>query len=247
MKYSIISGRFQTGTPQQQAGYVKLFGQDDIEYKFDLYFHWYNLIHEIGHCIIENYGMEMSEVSEEMLVNEFAVGFLTYIGETEMLNRLRNIIESAVRCMPSPVPEGKDFIGYYKYLLETEEGKTELIKKMSEFPDEAAVIYGYFQLRSVLEAFEKDRNFEDILSQAGIKIRSSKLPDIPDSDISADNAHLFLDSALKALWLMGVDVPEIKLQLVDDPTIQCARKDDTKKKTAQFLKKNNIEMRKKLK
>ena len=72
MKYKIISGRYETGTEEQQMGYRQLFG-GDVQYRFDLYFHWYNLIHELGHCVVEQYGKQMPKVAEEMFVNKFAI------------------------------------------------------------------------------------------------------------------------------------------------------------------------------
>ncbi|WP_234123494.1 hypothetical protein [Clostridium hydrogenum] len=34
-------------------GYNKLFGNERIQEKFDLYFHWFNIVHEIGHIIVD--------------------------------------------------------------------------------------------------------------------------------------------------------------------------------------------------
>ncbi|MDF2588114.1 MAG: hypothetical protein K0S41_1955 [Anaerocolumna sp.] len=48
MEYKIISGRYETGTEEQQKGYNQLFGDERIQEKFDLYFHWFNIVHEIG-------------------------------------------------------------------------------------------------------------------------------------------------------------------------------------------------------
>lgn len=49
--YTIISGRFETGTPEQKNAFMQLFGKEETRNFFDLYFHWYNLVHEIGHCL----------------------------------------------------------------------------------------------------------------------------------------------------------------------------------------------------
>ena len=81
MTYKIISGQYELGTEEQQAGYKMLFGEDNIQYKFDLYFHWYNIVHELGHCVLDVQNISMSNVQEEMFANEFAVAYWKYIGE----------------------------------------------------------------------------------------------------------------------------------------------------------------------
>ena len=58
MKYVIMSGKFESGNEEQQQGYKMLFGAENIQYFFDLYFHWYNLVHEMGHCIVEKQGAD---------------------------------------------------------------------------------------------------------------------------------------------------------------------------------------------
>ena len=73
MKYVIMSGKFESGNEEQQQGYTMLFGAENIQYFFDLYFHWYNLVHEMGHCIVEKQGAKFSKVDEEMYVNSLAV------------------------------------------------------------------------------------------------------------------------------------------------------------------------------
>lgn len=75
MQYKIISGKYETGTMEQKQSYCQLFGEDDIEFKFDLYFHWYNLIHELGHCMVDINHVTMNKVDEELYVNKFAVAY----------------------------------------------------------------------------------------------------------------------------------------------------------------------------
>ena len=85
MEHRIISGRYELGTEEQKAGYRQLFGEEDIQHKFDLYFHWYNIVHELGHCLLEDWGIEMPNVQEEMYVNEFAVAYWTQADEGERM------------------------------------------------------------------------------------------------------------------------------------------------------------------
>ena len=92
MTYKIISGQYELDTEDQQAGYKMLFGEDNIQYKFDLYFHWYNIVHELGHCVVDAQKINMSKVKEEMFVNEFAVAYWKYIGAESQIKELAEIM-----------------------------------------------------------------------------------------------------------------------------------------------------------
>ena len=207
--YKILSGKFETGDEEQQMGYKILFGEENIQRKFDLYFHWYNLVHEMGHCLVEKYGLRKSKVQEEMYVNEFAVSYYRYAGETERLNELKNILQGVVDQMPSPIPDGETFISFYERIWGTEA----LMNVMT---------YGYFQINSVVEAMNKERDFADVVGELGINLKPAAVRK-REEDIVSENAVLFLDTAIKNLIACGIDVPEIKLELVDNPMIQCAQ------------------------
>ena len=73
MDYLIVSGKYEKGTEEQQLGSIHLWGDEDIQGIFDLYFQWYNLIHELGHALLRFQGIEMNPVEEEVFVNCFAV------------------------------------------------------------------------------------------------------------------------------------------------------------------------------
>lgn len=230
MKYKIISGRYESGTEEQQAGYAQLFG-GDVQHRFDLYFHWYNLIHEVGHCIVEQYGKQMPQVKEEMFVNEFAVAYYRYAGESERLGELQGILQEIIDQMPSPVPEGETFLSFYERIWGTEE----LMQVLT---------YGYFQLNSVLEAMKSNRGLAAVAAELGATLRedvraagatikeanmqaSEATGDATlrtcDATVSSAGAAAFLETAVANLKALGLTVPEIKLELTDNPMIQCAR------------------------
>ena len=131
MSYKIISGQYELGTEQQQEGYRMLFGEENIQYKFDLYFHWYNIIHELGHCIVDVQKINMTNVQEEMFVNEFAVAYWKHMGENDKLEQLGNILKEIISNMPSPVPNNISFVEYYESIW-----GTELLNDV--------MLYGYF-------------------------------------------------------------------------------------------------------
>ncbi len=211
MKYKIFSGKYETGNEEQQMGYKMLFGEDNIQYKFDLYFHWYNLVHEMGHCLVEKYGLKLSPVEEEMYVNEMAVGYYRYVGETDRLEELKSVISSVIDNMPSPVPEGETFTAFFESIWGTEE----LMNVMT---------YGYFQLNSVLEALNKGRDFTDVVSELGVTISEADIIEYK-AEPASDNAEKFLDTAKENVKACGLEVPEISLELVDNPMIQCAEEE----------------------
>lgn len=217
MKYKIVSGMYETGNEEQQMGYRQLFGEADIQRKFDLYFHWYNLIHEMGHCLVERYGVEKSKVQEEMYVNEFAVSYYRFIGESEKLDELQANLQAVIDQVPSPVPEGQTFVSFFESIW-----GTELLMNV--------MIYGYFQLNSVLEALKKDRTFADVVSEMGVEINQVESNKAGlkkcDEPIAASNAQAFLDTAIENIKACGLDVPEISLELVDNPMMQCAQTEE---------------------
>ena len=213
MKYVIMSGRFETGSEEQKQGYIALFGEENIRYFFDLYFHWYNVVHEMGHCIVEKYGAQMSRVAEEMYVNSLAVAYYRYVGEDARLLKLKERLSKILSQVPSPVPEGETFTEFYEKIWNTEQINN-------------VMIYGYFQLGSVLEALENNVSLKDVLKEIGIGMTESDSLSKAPAEIKADNAGAFADEARNNLINMGVEVPEIRIELVDDPMIQCARPEE---------------------
>ena len=210
MKYKILSGKYETGNEEQQMGYKMLFGEVSIQYKFDLYFHWYNLVHEMGHCLVEKYGLKLSPVEEEMYVNELAVGYYRYVGESDRLAELKSILKAVIDQMPSPVPEGESFTSFFESIW----GTDALMNVMT---------YGYFQLNSVLEAMKTGRKFADVISELGVAISQADVKECKE-EITSNNAEKFLSAAIENIKACGLEVPEIRLELVGNPMIQCAEK-----------------------
>ena len=208
MSYVIQSGKYETGTEGQQTGFRRLFGGDALR-RFDFYFHWYNLIHELGHCFVNQSDLRLSEIQQEMLVNEFAVGYYRYVGENRRLNELEIMVQDILDQIPSPIPAGESFLGFYERIW-----KTDAIMQ--------TMIYGYFQFSSVLEALRKQRSFEDVAMELGFRIHPSDV--IPcNAELSASNAGAYLNTALENMRAFGMEPPCVRLQLMDDPTIQCVR------------------------
>lgn len=210
MAYKIISGRYETGSEESKAGYRALFGEEDIQYRFDLYFHWYNLVHEAGHILVEQQGKVMSGVEEEMYVNRFAVAYYRFTGDEERLSELRDFLEGVLGNLPPIVPEGETFEGFYERIWNSEQINN-------------VMIYGYFQLRSVMEALGRDLSFEEVLSEIGIEPLKEAPIERSEAGIDSASSQDHLENFFRNMKSLGIDLPEIKLELADDPMIQCAR------------------------
>ena len=214
MNYIIYSGQFEKGTQEQQAVFSQLLGSQDAQYKFDLYFHWYNIIHEYGHCLCEHYNSDIIGLKQEFLVNRFAVSIWQFAGYGQELNELQKMINETLQRMKNPVPDHMSFAEYYEQIWETEE--------LMQVP-----IYGYFQFKSVQMALENREDLESVLTGMGMhkKIGSQSLTN-KKYQISADTAKEVLHDIQDLLYSLGIEQPLVNIELVDDPSIQCANYSD---------------------
>lgn len=210
MGFRIYSGQFEKGTREQQAAFIQLFGAENIQYKFDFYFHWYNIIHEYGHCLCMYYDSDIVGLRQEFLVNSFAVSIWRYTGYEDELKSLQKMVNEVLQRIDNPVPNNMSFIDYYEQIWDTSE-----ITKVA--------IYGYFQFRSVQMALESRKNIETVLEKMGIRMKTSNRP-LPYKkySISTFTAEEALGDIRQILDNLGVEQPLVNIELVDDPSIQCA-------------------------
>lgn len=210
MRYSIYSGQFEKGTSKQQAAFIQLFGLENIQYRFDFYFHWYNIIHEYGHCLCMHYHSDIIGLKQEFLVNRFAVSIWQYLGYEDELESLQKMIDEILQRVKNPVPDNMSFIDYYEQIWETDE-----IMKVA--------VYGYFQFKSVQMALENRENLETVFEEMGIhKKISNRRPFYKKYSISAYTSKEALRDIQHFLDSLGVEQPLVDVKLVDDPSIQCA-------------------------
>ncbi|MCI9552751.1 MAG: hypothetical protein HFE94_04355 [Acutalibacter sp.] len=206
----IISGQYEKGTGQQQEVFRAVFGERDTQYRFDLYFHWYNILHELGHCVTEAQGLRTSPVKEEMLVNSFAVAYWNQAGQGDRVEELSRLLEERLALMPVFVPGGLGLVEYYESVW-----GQELLGDVAR--------YGHFQFSSVREAIREGRDLKSVLAAMGLSIGGENAVKGCRGEICAQNAHKVLSQALKDLQGLGLPPMEVELELVDDPTIQCAQ------------------------
>lgn len=77
--FLIKTARYGKGSEIDNNNVKIALGNENTEEKFNLYFQWYNVIHELGHGILMyNSDVKLSNVEEEQLVNDFAVAYWLY-------------------------------------------------------------------------------------------------------------------------------------------------------------------------
>lgn len=210
MTYKIISGQYELGTEDQQSEFKMLLGEDNIQYKFDLYFHWYNIVHELGHCVVDSQKINMSDVQEEMFVNEFAVAYWKHIGAEKQMKELEDILNGINANMASPVPCDIGFAEYYESIWGT--------KVLDN-----VMLYGYFQLKSVLEALTGKKDLKTVLNSIDINLNSNISMSKYEDTICAKNAYKVLENVVTNINKLDISPIQVVLELVDDPMIQCAQ------------------------
>ncbi len=136
---------------------------DNAEYNYELYFHWYNLIHELGHIIIMfNSVSHPHPAEEEQLVNNFAVAYWQHYGEQEKINELKSIVHNTINKFIVPTHENINYMHYAKEKWGHEE--------LNNFNN-----YGWFQFSSVKNAISSNQSLEDALSDmSSLRIQSQK-------------------------------------------------------------------------
>ena len=215
MSYTINTGQFEKGTQEQQAAFIQLFGSENTQYKFDLYFHWYNIIHEYGHCLCSYHESSIIGLKQEFLVNRFAVSIWKYAGYEKELNNLQKMLSEILQRIENPVPDNMSFTDYYEQIWETDE-----IMKVP--------IYGYFQFKSVQMALEHREDLAFVFEEMGIhKEINNRFLSHKEYSISAHTAKEALHDIRQLLDGLGIEQPMVDIKLVDDPLIQCVSYSDS--------------------
>ena len=210
MGYKIISGRYETGTQVQQMGYNQLFGNEKIQEKFDLYFHWFNIVHEIGHIVVDLQKVDMDKVDEELFANCFAVAYWRSVDNSNNLAKVQHMISDILKYMPSPIPKNIIFNDFFKSIWGTEQMNS-------------VMTYGFFQISCVSEAFKSNKSLSDLLSEVGYENINTSAVKAYNEDVNAENAGKVLNQCIENLNSIGVMITNVNIELVDNPEIQCCQ------------------------
>lgn len=204
-KIEITTGQYITAPLEQKSMIQNLFGKN-VEYDFEIYFHWYNMIHELGHAIFEyNCSSRPHPVDEEQLVNDFAVAYWQHYGEAEKLDILSLIVHKLLEKFIVPAQEKKEHIAYAKEHWHTEEFFT--------FNN-----YGWFQFSCVRNSISRNLTLKQALLNIGVTHVQYRKKMILHYDVDDWMPYKVIKDATKILSSWGVLFPkEINVILSDNP------------------------------
>ena len=200
----ILTGSYKLAPKAQQEMIQKLFGSD-AEYKYEIYFHWYNIIHELGHVIMNfNCVDRPHPAEEEQLVNNFACAYWKFYGELEKLEDVNEIVRDTLSQFT--VPDQKN-VGYMEYAKEN--WGTDNFFTFNN--------YGWFQYNSVLTAIAGMQNLEQVLD---IMCDGKILPqrsDLFKYKVCDEMPMQIVEEAVKNLKEWGLCLPKkIEVVFCDD-------------------------------
>lgn len=173
----------------------ELFGKD-AEINYEIFFHWYNVLHELGHAIMMfNASFRPHPAEEEQLVNNFAYAYWKYYGEDEKLKELCSIVEKTIQKFNIPTSNNECYMDYAKKMWGTEE--------LFTFNN-----YGWFQLSSVQAAITAGTNLEQALNRMCSAKVSLKKAEILKYEVCDQMAGQVVADAMRVMKDWGVLLPE---------------------------------------
>ena len=173
----------------------ELFGEN-AEYNYEIYFHWYNVLHELGHAIMMFNALSRPHpAEEEQLVNNFAYAYWKYYGEQKKLNSLCSIVDETIHRFSTPTHNNESYLDYAKNMWGTE--------ALFTFNN-----YGWFQFSSVHAAIADAPNLEQALNRMCSAKVSPKKAEILKYEICDQMAAQVVADAVRLMKDWGVLLPE---------------------------------------
>jgi hypothetical protein len=116
----------------------------------------------------------MDKVDEELFVNRFAVSYWGTVDACNNLSKLQSMIENILENMPILIPKDKSFREFFKGIWGTEQMNS-------------VMLYGYFQLACVAEAFKESITIDDVLAEVGYENINMTLIEKYSEEVSSEN------------------------------------------------------------
>ena len=208
----ISTGKYNAGTEQNQKDVVNALGKDNTQEKFELYFQYYNVVHELGHGLLKsNDGVKLAIVDEEQLVNDFAVAYWNYYGEKEGMEDLKDLVDYAVVHVGDNYENGVD----YMELGRANSTKKSFNRDFFTFND-----YGYFQFSSVKHSIEQNKSLDEVLKEMGFK--DYKLPEAKTlvyEELGEETSNQIIEDAVANFKSWGLDYLPYKHVFNKDPNM----------------------------
>jgi len=208
----IVTGRYGQGTLESNEMVTSILGRDNSQERFNVYFNWYNTVHEIGHMvdvILRSSALsEISLIESELFANAFAVAFWARYGDEETFNLLKELVPYALGNFYRPVAEDEDIFDLA--------GLFEAGEMAFTFNN-----YGWFQFSLVNHVLSEMRDLESIFTDAGLEFseappqRTLTFSSIEEDDIPEILAAVF---TVLSEWGIEMSMP-IYHMLSDDPNM----------------------------
>jgi len=213
----IINGLYGEGTEEQNAMIHNLLGGAQARDRFELYFQWYNTIHELGHAITIHHGtydpnrMEETRhmVDEEMLVNSFAIAFWMHYGEPEKIYALEEMVDYVLSNLTPPV-ENISHLDFMRQAIN--EGRFQEV-----FTFET---YGWFQYSMVRDILHNrdSLNLETLLEEmVGARVEPQPSQTLSFPYLGTNMVPIIVADAVYVLRNWGVHIPDVYIAFDTDP------------------------------
>lgn len=212
--YQVVTARYDTS--QKDAKLVeKYFGENAIE-KFNNFFKWYNVVHELTHGLIMYNNNESimahmlkhneSGYIEEQKVNDFAVAYWKKYGDPLKFQLLKETVNYIIEVMDDPT----------NGIMTLEEYAKEMWKKEEPTFEE----YGWFQFNSVKSSIEKDLSLEETFNNLGLDKKANfdeeKLSYGEIDETTCDN---IIKDTINKFKKWGMIYPEVTHTYSNDPNM----------------------------
>ena len=210
----ITNGLYGQGTEEQNEMIHSFLGGEYARDRFELYFQWYNTIHELGHLITFYHETAESRhtVDEEQLVNSFAVAFWMYYGEEEKLDALEDMVDYVLGNIIPPV-DNMSHLDYWRGVVDEER-----IHEEFTFNN-----YGWFQF-SIVRDLLRERNsldLESILTEMmGVEnVQLQPTQTLVYPRLGTDVAPEIIADVISLLRDWGVTLPDVYIAFPTDPNM----------------------------
>lgn len=200
---AIVTGMVEYASPTDLGPFHQLFGGGrGFQPAFDLYFHWYNLIHELGHIVRSEAGIGYvgtTPVMEEKLVNDFAVAYWRQYGSRSRFQHFRRIVSMALSrtthtCRPDQL------LDFY--------GPLPSFQKACQ----TALEYGFIQFALVRQSLHDIRHdFAVELRQQGFVLQPPRTIAPMPAAAEDEPMQVIVDQAISRLGSLGINLPEVRV------------------------------------
>lgn len=210
--YLVTTARYNQGTKEDQINVETALGKENTEERFEIYFQWYNVIHELGHGVkLYNSNIKISSAEEEQLVNDFAVAYWLHYGEEEKLKELEDIVNYAAENIKSDAKEGQSYMEF----AESNWNKSSFFTFNN---------YGWFQFSSVKESLKNKKTLEEVLKE--MEIENIEIPSketLEYDEITEEVSTKIINDAVENFNEWGLEFPKTYQTFNNDPNANYSR------------------------